>query len=91
MMPVYVDNEKSPFGRMKMCHMVADTLAELHSMASKIGMKRHWFQMRRGGMPHYDVCQSKRLLAISFGAVEVNRFELVAVMREYRERVVVEK
>lgn len=26
------------------CHMMADTLEELHAMAASIGMKRAWFQ-----------------------------------------------
>jgi len=90
-MPVYVDNEKNVFGRMKMCHMVADTLDELHVMAKKIGMKRSWFQKSRSGMPHYDLSQSKRSLAILLGAVEVSRFEFVEAMRRYRERALVEK
>ena len=51
-MPVYVDNQKNPYGRMKMCHMLADTLEELHAMADLIGIKRKWFQNE--STPHYD-------------------------------------
>ena len=41
---VYVDDYNAPYGRMTMCHMMADTLEELHAMADKIGIARKWFQ-----------------------------------------------
>jgi len=68
-MTVYVDDVFIPYGRMKMCHMVADNEKELHEMADKIGMRRSWFQA--GSKPHYDVCKSKRVLAIEYGAIEI--------------------
>ena len=74
-MPVYVDGQKNSFGRMKMCHMSADTLDELHDMAKAIGLKRAWFQDER--VPHYDLSLSKRKLAIEQGAVELNMFQMV--------------
>ena len=57
-MAVYVDKEENAFGRMIMCHMVADTLEELHAMADRIGMRRSWFQPRSS--PHYDLSKSRR-------------------------------
>ncbi len=79
-MPVYVDNMEAKFGRMKMSHMMADTLEELHEMAYKIGLKREWFQNHKK-YPHYDVSLSKRNLAIKHGAREVTPIELVKIMR----------
>lgn len=61
-----------------MCHMVADTLEELHDMAEKIGVER-WFQNHR--YPHYDICKSKRAQAIGLGAKEVNHREFVEIAR----------
>jgi len=82
---VYLDDSRNRFGRMIMCHMVADTLEELHEMADRIGMRREWFQPRSS--PHYDVCLtlSKRALAIRFGALEVDKAGLVEVVRRKRK------
>lgn len=82
-MAVYVDHARNRLGRMIMCHMVADTLEELHAMAAAIGMRPQWFQPR--SHPHYDVCQARRAVAVRLGAVQVNRRQLVQVMRRYRE------
>ena len=68
---VYVDAERNQFGRMVMCHMFADTIAELHDMAAKIGMKRKWFQPF--SFPHYDVALARRAAAVRCGAIEVDR------------------
>lgn len=52
------------------CHMTADTLGELHTMAAAIGMRRAWFQNAEGrGVPHYDLTGSRRLWALKLGAV----------------------
>lgn len=81
-MAVYVDKAQNPLGRMKMCHILADTLDELHAMAARLGLKRAWFQ--RHGTPHYDICQSKRRDALALGAVEVDRRQTVALIRKLR-------
>lgn len=83
-MTVYVDKARNPYGRMLMCHMVADSLEELHAMADAIGVARRWFQ-DKASSPHYDICQAKRRLAIENGAVEVSRRELVGILRRLRE------
>jgi len=81
-MSVYVDNMRAPFGRMVMCHMVADTIEELHAMADRIGVARRWYQgppvTRR---PHYDISLSKRALAIEAGAIEIEWREAPAIAR----------
>ena len=69
-MTVYVDDPIWPFGRMMMCHMIADTPAELDAMADKIGVARRWKQYPGTPREHYDVCKSKRALAIAHGAIE---------------------
>lgn len=85
-MTVYVDDMyKYPAGefrRMKMSHMVADSLEELHEMARRIGIARRWFQdpttMPKVSHPHYDICKSKRELAIMLGAKEMAWRDLAA-------------
>lgn len=65
-MAVYVDNMEAKFGRLIMCHMIADSDEELRAMADKIGVKQRWHQG-----DHFDICLSKRALAIHHGAIEI--------------------
>ena len=74
---VYVDSCEWPLGRMMMCHMLSDSIEDLHSMADKIGVSRRWFQNSR--YPHYDICKSKRELAVKFGAIEIGRRQFVEI------------
>jgi hypothetical protein len=69
-MSVYVDDMEAPFGRMKMCHMYADSHEELVVMADTIGVARKWIQYP--GHPvkeHFDIALSKKMLAILNGAI----------------------
>ncbi len=81
-MPVYVDNMRASFGRMVMCHLVADTLQELHAMADTIGVARRWYQgPPTTRWPHYDSALSKRALASKAGAIEIDQREAPAIAR----------
>ena len=86
-MAVYVDalfpTARSSTWRWPMaCHMLADSIAELHEFAGRIGLMRQWFQ--RGSLPHYDLTPNKRQQAVRLGAIEIGREELVVKMREVR-------
>lgn len=81
-MTVYVDQSKNSYGRMLMSHMLADTLPELHAMADKIGVNRRWFQANN--IPHYDICQSKRALALRYGAEEIYGQDLGNLIKRIR-------
>jgi len=66
--------------------MQADTLAELHAMAVRLGLRREWFQSKPGRPwhDHYDLTESRRRQAIELGAIAVGRRE--AVQRNARWR-----
>lgn len=74
-MTVYVDDMRARYGRMIMCHMIADTEAELHAMADRIGVARRWHQG-----DHYDIALSKRAAAIAAGAVEITQRQCGAMV-----------
>ncbi len=76
---VYVDNFRAKYGRMIMCHMVADTQSELLEMVDKIGVQRKWIQDYGTPREHFDIALSKKKLAIQFGAKEINMRELAAM------------
>ena len=76
---VYIDVAENRFRGMVMCHMIGDTVAELHDMADRIGLRREWFQPR--SRPHYDLSKTKRLEAVKAGAVEFDRRGIVEVMK----------
>ena len=74
---VYVDNvkyyNKKDLKYNKCCHLFADTLQELHQFAKQLGLKIELFQ-NRINLPHYDITQNKRKLAIKYGAQPLNKW-----------------
>lgn len=62
------------------CHLVADSLEELHAMAAQIGIDATRFQWQ-GRHPHYDLSEQRRGLALRAGAIPVSRRELVHILR----------
>lgn len=79
-MSVYVDDMEAPYGRMIMCHMIADTHAELVDMARRLGVRRRYIQ-HEGQLrhEHFDICKSRRRRAVLLGAIEIT-------WRSYAER-----
>jgi len=86
-MPVYVDNARRPFGRLKMCHMIADTSDELLDMARAIGLRVKWLQYAGTHREHFDVSLSRRKRAIDRGAIEISSIDLVKIQIRKREAV----
>lgn len=70
-MAVYVDNMRASFGRMIMCHMIADTTEELDAMAVSIGVKVKWRQYSGTAKEHYDISLAMRAKAVKNGAKEI--------------------
>ena len=75
-MTVYVDDMRASFGRMVMCHMLADSTEELLAMADRIGVARRWLQKAGTPHEHFDIALSKRALAVRYGAEEINSSRL---------------
>ena len=96
-MTIYVDDMRTPyqmkrwpFRKMLMSHMFCDpveNVEELHEMADMIGVSRQWFQWLKKQFPHYGICQSKKALAIKYGAVETTRQEMVKIVRARGEQI----
>ena len=62
------------------CHLLADSLEELHAFATKIQLRRSWFQPH-DRWPHYDLTAKRRIVAVQQGAVEVTAREFVKRQR----------
>lgn len=78
-MSVYVDDMQAPFRGMIMCHMFADSDAELNAFARQLGLKFAWKHKE-----HFDISQSKKAEAIKLGAIEITQHEMakkIAVVR----------
>ncbi|MDH5824818.1 DUF4031 domain-containing protein [Luteimonas sp. RD2P54] len=86
-MTVYVDDAVTLWRGRRWAHLMADTLAELHPFAARLGIPRRAFQNRTSGA-HYDVTAELREQALRLGAVAISRHrdrELVrAVIRNAR-------
>ena len=78
-MAIYVDQAIFPYRGQLYCHMATDgDIEELHKMAAAIGMKRSWFQNKRGH-PHYDLGPKMRAAAVASGAKELSCRDLVKI------------
>ncbi len=81
---VYVDDMYAKYRGMLMCHMIADTKEELLAMVDTIGVQRKWIQKEDTTDEHFDICKTKRALAVSNGAQEVTVRELVSMIGKKR-------
>jgi hypothetical protein len=87
-MSVYVDDMQASFKYMKMCHMIADTSDELIAMADRIDLPRVWIQNAGTYREHFDICKSKRVLAVRYGAIEITMIELGRKLHAKRKQLV---
>lgn len=82
-MAVYVDRLNIPWRGRKWCHLVADSLDELHTFAAKLGLKRRWFQLV-ASYPHYDIPVDLRGKALQLGAKIANRRQIILAARQLK-------
>lgn len=94
-MAVYVDEAVWEWKGKKWCHLLADSLEELHEFAQKIGLQKSWFQQPpKVRYPHYDITESRRMVAIKKGAIEVNRRDTIVkakLLKDDYDRIIAEK
>ena len=57
---------------------------ELLTMANQIGVGSKWIQAQGTWKEHFDICLSKRRLAVAAGAVAVSQGELAARLAKRR-------
>lgn len=84
-MTLYVDHARTPYGRMRMSHLMADTPEELERARVALGLPRS--AKHNAGLPgeHLDVAEAKRSQAIrQLGAREVSSRCLVRLRQERR-------
>ena len=74
-MTVYVDDMRLPVragtAEVHWSQLVADTDAELHAFAARIGISRHWVREPDSAITHYDVTETMRRRALAAGAVPI--------------------
>jgi hypothetical protein len=83
-MSAYVDDMRAQFGSLVMCHMIADSRDELLAMAFKIGVHWKWIQKPGTSYEHFDICLSKRTLAVKYGAKQITMKELGRMLHARR-------
>ena len=71
-MTVYVDDAVTWWRGQRWAHLMADSLEELHAMATRLGMPRRAFQDRPSGA-HYDVTVEIRERALQLGVTAISR------------------
>lgn len=88
-MAVYIDTMNAKYGRMIMCHMLADSEEELNDMADIIGVNRKWIQYSGTYKVHYDICLAKKAKAMNAGAIEITQQQLARLLRNKKKLITV--
>lgn len=83
-MTVYIDKMNIPYGRMIMCHMLADSRKELDDIAHKIGLNKKWIQYPGTYKEHYDICLQYKNKALEAGAIEISRKQVALILKKKR-------
>ncbi len=75
-MAIYVDFVCIEFRGYQWCHMLADSLQELHDFAAFIEVDQRLFH-RTASYPHYDVTLQMREIALENGAIAATRKQII--------------
>jgi uncharacterized protein DUF4031 len=86
---VYVDAVRSYPGAglrfTEFCHLLADSRAELHEFADRLGIPRRFFQDHPWRW-HHDLPAHLRPRALELGAQELTMHEVGALLRARKDR-----
>lgn len=82
-MAIYVDFVQIEFKGHRWCHMLADTLQELHEFAALIDVDKRLFH-RNASYPHYDVTVEMRETAIEHGALPADRKKIIECAKKLK-------
>jgi hypothetical protein len=66
--------------------MYADGERELMDFAMRLNLRPEWVQRSAGSLVHFDLTESRRALAIRYGAVEQSARHMVRHMQQERAR-----
>lgn len=79
-MAIYVDDARVHWRGGQWCHMLADSLEELHIFATLLGVHRRWFH-RTASYPHYDITVQMRDCALDQGALLCDKATIILCAR----------
>ena len=82
-MAVYVDDSRLAWRGKSWCHLVADSINELHTFAEQLGLKREWFQDRTM-YPHYDVTVQVKERALALGAYAGDKRTIISCAKRLK-------
>ena len=82
-MAVYVDFVCIAFKGYQWCHMLADSLPELHDFAALIEVDARLFH-RDASYPHYDITVQMREIAIAQGAIPADRKKIIECAKKLK-------
>jgi hypothetical protein len=80
---VYVDNLNKSYQRMKLCHMMADTTAELEAMAETLRHHGYRGRIQHPGtaQEHYDINLHYKAMAVRMGAKIITKEGSVRIVK----------
>ncbi len=82
-MAVYVDFVKIPYRGYQWCHMLADSLQELHDFAALIEVDPRLFH-QHASYPHYDITVQMRKIALEHGAMPADRRTIITSAKKLK-------
>ena len=84
-MTLYVDNVRTPYGRMLLSHMAADTPEELQRARIQLGLPLSAVHNAGTDREHIDLSAAKRREAINIlGAVPITPRDMVRIRQKRR-------